>query len=278
MSSTVMTTLKVSYVWLGERNIGKYLAPKVEPPPRCGNATSHTPLPAPCVSAQDRGQAARQTRGLVCGTVLSSTGVWRQKAWYLLPQSPSRSPKSLSFFLSSFFYVSGGCFHHTACVARFVKDVAASCLFHGRLPSSLHIFRPLSFSHLFPSLALFSPHTSAVYLLMNSVSQAQALALPQGEVFFFPFSFLKMRTVWERSLARWHSHMYQGRVGRSTHRSAHSLCPPHHASSAICEQCVKSKTDTPFPWWLGGVCLLHWPNKGQKSMDRQRKLYIPSEQ
>lgn len=160
---------------------------------------------------------------------------------------PSRSPKSLSFFLSSFFYVSGGCFHHTACIARFVKDVAASCRFHGRLPSSLHIFRPLSFSHLFPSLALFFPPHFRCLSVNELCVSSPSSSLASGRRFFFSFSFLKMRTVWERSLARWHSHMYQGLVGRSTPRSAHSLCPLHHASSAICEQCVKSKTDTPFP-------------------------------
>ena len=71
---------------------------------------------------------------------------------------------------------------------------------------------------------------------------------------------------------------YQGRAGRSAPRSVDSLCPPHRASSAICEQCVKLKTDTPFPPRPGHVCLLQRPEKGQKSMGRQRELYIPSEQ
>lgn len=46
----------------------------------------------------------------------------------------------------------------------------------------------LIYSHL---LLSFFPHTSAVYLLMNSVSQAQAPALPQGEGFFFFLFFFK---------------------------------------------------------------------------------------
>ena len=137
---------------------------------------THTSSPGSlslCVGAEDRGQAAWQAGGLVCGTVLISTGIWRRKPRYL-PAQPfsSKPPSSRSFFLFPSLYVSGGCFHHAACVARFVKDVAASCLFHGRLPTSPHIFRPLSFPRLFPSLSLFLsfPPPSLVYLLMNSVS------------------------------------------------------------------------------------------------------------
>ena len=119
---------------------------------------THTSSPGSlslCVGAEDRGQAAWQVGGLVCGTVLISTGIWRRKPRYL-PAQPfsSKPPSSRSFFLFPSLYVSGGCFHHAACVARFVKDVAASCLFHGRLPTSPHIFRPLSFPRLFPSLSL----------------------------------------------------------------------------------------------------------------------------
>lgn len=44
----------------------------------------------PCVGTEGRGQAARQAGGLVCGTVLISTGIWRRKPRYL--QAPSSKP------------------------------------------------------------------------------------------------------------------------------------------------------------------------------------------
>lgn len=103
------------------------------------------------------------------------------------------------------------------------------------------------FSFIPISCSLFPPHFRCLSVNELCVSSPSSSLASGRRFFFFSFSFLKMRTVWKRSLARWHSHMYQGRVGRSTPRSAHSLCPLHHASSAICEQCVKSKTDTPFP-------------------------------
>lgn len=49
-----------------------------------------------CVGTEDRGQAARQAGGLVCGTVLISTGIWRRKPRYLPPQPPSSNPPHLS--------------------------------------------------------------------------------------------------------------------------------------------------------------------------------------
>lgn len=81
----------------------------------------------------------------------------------------------------------------------------------------------------------------------------------------------------EPSLTHWHNATKVGQ-GRRAPRLAGSLCPLHHASSAICEQCVKRKTDTPFPSWPGGVWLLQRPDKGQKSICRQRELSIPFEQ
>lgn len=184
-----------------------------------------------CVGTESPGQAARQAGGLVCGTMLISTGIWRRKPRYLPPQPPP-SPPSLSFFRSPSLRVSGGCFHHAACVARFVKDVAASCLFHGRLPTSSHIFRPLSFTRLFPALSLFFCPPPAVYLLMNSVSRARFCfpALSQGEFFFSGCYGALIGTSAQR---------YQGRAGRVAPRSANSLWPPqHHASSCnLCAVC-----------------------------------------
>ena len=137
----------------------------------------------------------------------------------------------------------------------------------------------LVYSHL--SLFLSFPPPSLVYLLMNSVSWACFCfpALSQGErVWGFFGGGGGMRTGCYGALVGTLAQRYQGRAGRSAPRSADSLCPPHHASSAICEQCVKRKTDTPFPPRPGRVCLLQRPEKGQRSMGRQRRLYIPSEQ
>lgn len=79
------------------------------------------------VGVQGRVQPVRPAGGLVCGTVLISTAVWRRKPRYLLPPPP---PSSLPLPISSLSLgVSRGFFHHAACAARFVKDVAASCLF-----------------------------------------------------------------------------------------------------------------------------------------------------
>lgn len=45
----------------------------------------------------------------------------------------------------------------------------------------------------------------------------------------------------EPSLAHWRSGTKVGQGGERPGRPD-SLCPPHRASSAICEQCVKRKT------------------------------------
>lgn len=121
---------------------------------------THSPAAlCPSASAPRTGARLRGRRGgLVCGTVLISPRIWRRKPRYLPPQPPSPPAPPKPAHPAPSLHVSGGCFHHAACVARFVKDVAASCLFHGRLPTSPHIFRPLSFPRLFPSLALPFPH------------------------------------------------------------------------------------------------------------------------
>lgn len=100
------------------------------------------------------GQPVRTTGGLVCGIGLISTGVWRQMLRYLLPPPPSLAPSSslhLSWCLSRLL---------PSCSLR--RQVCEGCRcqlsFHGRLPTSLHIFCPLSFPCLFPSLILFPPH------------------------------------------------------------------------------------------------------------------------
>lgn len=73
--------------------------PSYSPVPYCLCLThihiyTFTPHSLPlCVGTEDWGQAARQAGGLVCGTVLISTGVWRLKSRYLPPQPPfSKSP------------------------------------------------------------------------------------------------------------------------------------------------------------------------------------------
>lgn len=72
----------------------------------------------------------------------------------------------------------GGRFHGCACISRSVKDVAASCLFHGRLPGSHRIFpSALVFLVNFHLSLPFLPPPS-VYLLMNCVPRA---------CFFFSF-------------------------------------------------------------------------------------------
>jgi len=138
--------------------------------------------------------------------VLISRGIWRRILRYLPPQPPSPPNLLISllfpFSLSPSLHVSGGCFHHAACVARFVKDVAASCLFHGRLPTSPHIFRPLSFPR-FISISLYFSPPPTVYLLMNSVSRACFCfpAWSQGGYVFFLFR--RGWEVMEPSLAHW---------------------------------------------------------------------------
>lgn len=112
-----------------------------------------------CVSTKRQDQAAKEAGGLVCGTKLISTGIWRRKPRYPTPPTTPISP----FFLSPSY--SGGCLHQAACITRFVKDVTASCRFHGRLPTSPHVFCPfLIYSH----FSLYPP--SPVNLLMNSAS------------------------------------------------------------------------------------------------------------
>lgn len=112
-----------------------------------------------CVGAKRQDQAAREAGGLVCGTELISTGIWRRKPRYLTPPNPPSPPSSCLPLYS------GGCLHHAACITRFVKDVAASCRFHGRLPTSPHVFCPfLIYSH----FSLYPP--PPVNLLMNSAS------------------------------------------------------------------------------------------------------------
>lgn len=127
---------------------------------------------------------------------------------------------------SSSLHVSGGCFHHAACVARFVKDVAASCLFHGRLPTSPHIFRPSSFPRLFPSLSFFLP--PAVYLLMNSVSRACFCfpALSQRERVFFILG--KDRVL---RCPRWH-------IGAVVTRSGRAACAQVGRQSVATTPCL----------------------------------------
>lgn len=137
---------------------------QTRPPDRTLPFTPHSPSvflhtlhpycthsPFLCASTGSQGQAVRKAGGLVCGAVLISTGIWRRKARYLTPQTPHPSLSSLPPCIS------GGCFHHTTCIARFLKDVPASCLFHGRLPASSHIFQPLSVPHLFTSLTTHLP-------------------------------------------------------------------------------------------------------------------------
>lgn len=68
---------------------------------------SHSPNPSSlsphalslCVSPEDRGQAARQAGGLVCGTVLISTGVLRQKATLTTTTNPPPPNLLISFLL-----------------------------------------------------------------------------------------------------------------------------------------------------------------------------------
>lgn len=159
-----------------------------------------------------------------------------------------------------------------------MKDVAASCLFHGRLPTSPCIFRPLSFPHLFPSLSLSLPTTRCL-----SVNELCVLSLflfsslVSGRFVLFFLSSRRGQGIMELSLAHW---CRSSKVGQGRKRPGRddSLCPPHRASSAICEQCVKHKTGPLFPPRPGSVCLHQWPDKGQKSMCGQRELCVQSEQ
>lgn len=203
----------------------------------------------------DRGQAVWQAGGLVCGTLLISTGIWRRKQHYLTPQPTPHPPYfSPPSSLPPSRYASRGCFHHAARVARFVKDVAASCLFHGRLPTYPCVFRPLSFPRLFPVLSPFSPtslslsfnepRVSSPFLFSALVSGKICLGLFLGRTGYYGALI--------GTLAQW----YQGRAGQSVPRSEDSLCLPHCASPAICARCVKRDTDTPFPSRPGGKRLL----------------------
>lgn len=91
------------------------------------------------------------------------------------PSSSSSSPPS-----SPLRPLPGGCFHGSACVSGSVKDVAASCLLHGRLPALHPIFpSALVFLVNFHLSLPFLPPPS-VYLLMNCVP---------GAWFFFFFWF-----------------------------------------------------------------------------------------
>lgn len=63
-------------------------------PPTCAWLFAHSPHSLfLCFGTEGRGQAGRQAGGLVCGTVLISTGIWRRKSRYL--QSPSSKPLPL---------------------------------------------------------------------------------------------------------------------------------------------------------------------------------------
>ena len=140
--------------------------------------------PSLCVATEDWGQAARQAGGLVCRTVLISTGVWRPKLRYLPPQPPSSKPLiSLLFPLSSL----------PLSLSPFLPLSLSPCLW--RLPPSYSLCRQvcegcrcqLSFSWTTANLSLYLPsvvissfiHISlfffpppSIYLLMNSVPGA----------------------------------------------------------------------------------------------------------
>lgn len=148
----------------------------------------------------------------MCGIELISTGIWRRKPQYLTPQT-TPSPPSCCLPLYS-----GGCLYQAACITRFVKDVAASCRFHGRLPTSPHVFCPfLIYSH----FSLYPP--PPVNLLMNSASWMFFFSAIWSHPSEALFTDKRDRCLCALILS------YQGRAGWSAGRSAGSLCLLHHA-------------------------------------------------
>lgn len=236
-----------------------------------------------CVRTEDRGQAAWQAGGLVCGIVLISTGIWRRKLRYLPAQPLSSKPPLISLLLPLSLSL---CLWRLLPSCRLRRQVCEGCrcqLSFSWTTANLSPYLPsVVISSFIPiSLSLFpptSPGLSVNELCVLSLFLFSSLVSGRTCVFFLGREGGGMRTGCYGALIGTLAQRYQGRAGRSAPRSVDSLCPPHHASSAICEQCVKLKTDTPFPPRPGHVCLLQWPEKGQKSMGRQRELYIPSEQ
>lgn len=136
-----------------------------------------------CACTRSQGQAVRKAGGLVCGTVLISTGIWRRKARYLTPQTPHPSPSSLPLCIS------GGCFHHTTCIARFGCPCQLSFSWKA---ASLFPYLPTVVISSFIHISDYPP--PPVYLLMNSVSWVHFCfpVLSQGAsvcCFFFLFFF-----------------------------------------------------------------------------------------
>lgn len=81
----------------------------------------------------------------------------------------------------------------------------------------------------------------------------------------------------EPLLAHWRSGTKVGPGGECPGRQTVCVRRTMPALQSV-SSVLSAKHNTPFPPRPGGVCLLQWPDKGQKSMGGQRELYIPSEQ
>lgn len=106
------------------------------------------------VGVQGRGQPVRPAGGLVCGTVLISTAVWRQKPRYLPPPPllhTSPIPTSSLTFSGRLSRLLPSCrVHRQVC-----EGCRCQLSFHGWVPTSLRVYSLLPFLCLFPSLLPF---------------------------------------------------------------------------------------------------------------------------
>lgn len=195
---------------------------------RSPNPSSHTFTFSPhalslCVSTEDRGQAAKQAGGLVCGTVLISTGVLRRKATLSTTTNPlPQTSSSLSLFLSPRLW-------RLVPSSRLHRQVCEGCrcqLSFSWTAANLSPYRPCVVISLFIPISLFFP-PPAVYLLMNSVSRARFCfpALFRGEyVFLF---FRRGQVVMD---PHWHSGT---KVGQGRERPGRRTVCVHHTMPGL---------------------------------------------
>lgn len=231
------------------------------------------------VGAKGSGQPVRPMGGLVCGTVLISTGVWRRKPHYLPPPHsfPSRTPPLFLLFRSPLSASLEVAFHHSACVARFVKDVAASCLFmDGCQPlspySSIYCHFLIYFQlNFFFSLSTFRCTSVNKLCLFEPFLVFQPCPRTWTSFYFLKFLFPDCHLRCTQGML---AQPWQGRAEQGAHVLAdclYLLTLPQLCS--LWEQCVKSKIlnfpDTPVPFAFFSC-------KGQRSAGRQRELYVPS--